>query len=88
MSIPATQTAKQTAKTPKKLRKGIKLDRVDPIDFSKRNPIYCCEQCSHYDPEADACTLGYQARLHKKDIQLQRYYLHGHMAFCRFTEID
>jgi hypothetical protein len=74
--------------TPKKVRKGIKLDRVAPMDFSQRNLIYCCEQCSHFDPISDSCTLGYQARLHKRDEQLKRYYLNGHMAFCRFTEID
>jgi hypothetical protein len=76
------------SQTPKKLRKGIKLDRVHPEDFLKTNMIYCCEQCSHYDPAGDACTLGYQTRLHKKEIQLQRFYLNGHMAFCRFIEID
>lgn len=81
MSIPKSQT-------PKKLRKGIKLDRVHPADFLHTNMIYCCEQCSHYDPVGDACTLGYQTRLHKKEIQLQRFYLNGHMAFCRFIEID
>ncbi len=84
MSTPKTPPAQ----TPKKLRKGIKLDRVAPMDFLKLNPIFCCEQCSHYDDESDACTLGYHARLHKRDAQLKRYYLNGHMAFCRFTEID
>jgi hypothetical protein len=74
--------------TPKKLRKSIKLDRVSPQEFLHRNPIFCCEQCSHYDPVSDSCTLGYQAKLHKKEIQLQRFYRNGHMAFCRFTEID
>ena len=74
--------------TPRRLRKSIKLDRVNPLHFNHTNMIYCCEQCSHYDPENDLCTLGYQSKLHKKEIQLQRYNLHGHMAFCRFTEID
>lgn len=81
MSIPKDQT-------PKRTRKSIKLDRVDSVDLLYRNMIYCCEQCSHFDAESDSCTLGYQARLHKKDIQLKRHALHGHMAFCRFTEID
>ena len=74
--------------TPKRLRKSIKLDRVQPVDLLERNMIYCCEQCSHYDPEQDLCTLGYQTALHKKSVQLRRFELHGHMAFCRFTEID
>ncbi len=88
MSISINPPVNPKAKTPKKLRKGIKLDRVSPVDFSQRNMIYCCEQCSHYDAEGDKCTLGYPAALHKKEIQLHRYYLNGHMAFCRFIEID
>ena len=74
--------------TPRRLRKSIKLDRVQPEDLLRRQMIFCCEQCSHYDAESDHCTLGYQARLHKREIQLKRYERHGHMAFCRFTEID
>lgn len=74
--------------TPKKLRKSIKLDRVAPQDFLYTGMIFCCEQCSHFCEKTDVCTLGYQSRLHKREAQLQRFYLNGHMAFCRFTEID
>ncbi len=74
--------------TTRRLRKSIKLDRVQAIDLLQRNMIYCCEQCSHYDPDNDLCTLGFQVALHKKAVQLHRFDLHGHMAFCRFTEID
>lgn len=76
------------APTRRKAKKSIKLDRVAPADFLHQNMTYCCEQCSHYDPEGDSCTLGYLAAVHKKEIQLQRYFAHSHMAFCRFLEID
>ena len=77
-----------TAITPRKPRKSIKLDRVHPADFLKQNMIFCCEQCSHYDPESDSCTIGYQASVHKRDIQMMRFLSNSHMAFCRFLEID
>lgn len=74
--------------TPKKIRKSIKLDRVNPTDFLKKNITFCCEQCSHYNPETETCTIGYSAHLHRKKTQMQRYLSTGHMAFCRFSEID
>ena len=74
--------------TPKKIRRSIKLDRVDPVDFLKYNLTYCCEQCSHYSPSQKNCTLGYVANNHLKEEQLKKYNIHGHMAFCRFLEID
>lgn len=74
--------------TPKKQRKSIKLDRVAPSDFLHMNMMFACEHCSHYDNENDLCTIGYRAELHKKDIQMKRYLSTGHMAFCRFSEID
>ncbi|MCB9072128.1 MAG: hypothetical protein H6623_00780 [Bdellovibrionaceae bacterium] len=74
--------------TPKRPRRSIKLDRVNPADFNKMSMVYSCEQCSHYDPEKDVCTIGYWPELHKQKAQLQRFYTHSHMAFCRFMEID
>lgn len=74
--------------TPKQLRKSIKLDRVNPADFLHKNMIYACEDCSHFDPTSSTCTIGYRAELHKRDIQLQRFYSNSHMAFCRCMEID
>lgn len=72
----------------KRLKKSIKLDRVDPGDFLNMSLIYCCEQCSHYDAEKKICTMGYPSHLHQQKNQLQRFYSNSHMAFCRFTEID
>jgi hypothetical protein len=74
--------------TPKKIKKSIKLDRVNPTDFMTKNITYCCEQCSHFNPENETCTIGYWSKQHKKSTQMQRYLSTGHMAFCRFSEID
>lgn len=74
--------------TPKKIRRSIKLDRVNPTDFATKNITFCCEQCSHFNPDSESCTIGYSAKLHRKKIQMHRYLTTGHMAFCRFIEID
>ena len=74
--------------TPKKPRKSIKLDRVAAHDYLHLNMMYACEQCTHYDPESDTCTIGYQPYLHKKAAQDRRFEVTSHMAFCRFMEID
>ena len=74
--------------TPKKVRKSIKLDRVSPKDFLHTNMIYCCEQCSHFNSNNQTCTLGYKTEPHLKKQQLAGFSSHGHMAFCRFAEID
>jgi len=74
--------------TPKRIRRSIKMDRIDPADFMKYDFIYHCEQCSHYDHNSDTCSIGYNPELHKKAIQLKKYETTGHMALCRFIEID
>ena len=74
--------------TPKKIKKSIKLDRVNPRDFMTKNITFACEHCSHFDTEKEECTIGYSSRLHRHDVQMQRYLSTGHMAFCRFNEID
>ncbi len=74
--------------TPPRPRRSIKLDRVNPSDFLKMKTIYACEQCSHFDPVSEQCTIGYWPELHRQKIQLQRLHTNSHMAFCRFLEID
>lgn len=69
-------------------RKSIVADRVHPKDFHEEFMIYCCEQCSHFDSNSEKCTLGFPSHLHRKEIQLKRYSITGHMTFCRFLEID
>ena len=77
-----------SAFTPKRIRKSVKQDRVNPSDFLNYDLTYCCEQCSHFCSKEKSCTIGFPAYLHTKDIQLERFYGHSHMAFCRFLEID
>lgn len=77
-----------SAFTPKRIRRSVKLDRVSASDFLNYDLTYACEQCSHFSSVDSKCTLGFPAHLHVKEIQLQRFYSHSHMAFCRFLEVD
>lgn len=74
--------------TDKRIRRGIKLDRVNPSDLLNFNMIYCCEQCSYFNPEDKDCLLGYPTSNHTRDNQLKTFSTNAHMAFCRFLEID
>jgi hypothetical protein len=69
-------------------KQGIFLDSVNPSDFLNLNMTYCCEQCSHFDPEKEQCTIGYNAANHRRERQLQTFETSGRMAFCRMMEID
>lgn len=70
-----------------RIRRSIKLDRVNPYDLLHRGQIFACEQCSHFSATQDKCTMGFEAQF-KHEKQMKRYNLTGFMAFCRFTEID
>lgn len=69
-------------------RQSIYLDPIHPQDFRTKNPIFCCEQCSHFDPQNERCTIGYNANNHRRETQLKIYEISGRMAFCRTLEID
>ncbi len=69
-------------------KQGIFLDVVNPTDFLNLNIIYCCEQCSHFDPESERCTIGYNAANHRREQNLKNFESSGRMAFCRMLEID
>lgn len=72
---------------PRRQRKSIKLDRVNPSDLRKMEARFFCDDCSHYDATANHCTMGYVPQ-HTKTAQMKLYELTGFMAFCRFLEID
>ena len=72
---------------PKRHRRAIKLDRVNPRDFMAYESRVFCDDCSHYDSTAHRCTMGYVPQ-HTRREQLAIYELTGMMAFCRFLEID
>jgi hypothetical protein len=69
-------------------RRGLILDPVHPTDWRELKIIYCCEQCSHFDPVSQECTIGYDAKQHLQAVQDRRYELFGRVGFCRFSEID
>lgn len=69
-------------------RRSLILDPIHPRDFRELNFTYSCEQCSHFDPATEQCTIGYEASKHRQADQLRLYELTGRMAFCRFMEID
>ncbi len=74
--------------TPPRTRRGVIYDPIDPREFNHLSLTYCCEQCSHFDPASESCTIGYSAALHRRELQLKNYELSGRMAFCRYMEID
>lgn len=69
-------------------RRSMILDAVHPRDFRELNFIYCCEQCTHYAPDTNKCTMGFNPERHRREVQLKTYELTGKMAFCRMQEID
>jgi len=80
--------SKKYYKKPPPPKRGLILDRISAEDYRKLNFIYCCEQCSYYDPEENMCSMGHKTKLHLKKAQLKSYELTGKMAFCRNLEID
>lgn len=74
--------------TPRRLRISIKSETVNPGDYLKYVTTSACEDCTHFNPENDKCTLGYVTEYHRRQRQEQDYLLTGKMVFCRFLEID
>ncbi len=72
---------------PKRHRRRIKLDRVQASDLANFEVRFFCEDCSHFSSTNKTCTMGYVAQ-HTKKEQMEIYQITGHMAFCRFLEID
>lgn len=71
----------------KSSRRSIKYDRVQAHHFLEGMPS-SCEDCSHFHSSKEYCTLGYNTPPHRKLQQQKDYVLTGHIAFCRFLEID
>jgi len=72
---------------PKRHRRRIKLDRVQASDLAGFEVRFFCDNCSHFSSTKKICTMGYVAQ-HTEKEQMEIYQLTGHMAFCRFLEID
>jgi hypothetical protein len=74
--------------TPKRIRRQIKLDRVQASDFNNLPMVFACEHCSFFAPDTGECMMGMPTHPHREQRQRQLFNLTGHMAFCRFQEID
>ena len=72
----------------KRILPSIKKDYIHPRDYLKYDFRYSCDECSHFDLEKEKCSLGYNAANHRKSTQAHSYEVGGHMALCRFHEID
>jgi hypothetical protein len=72
---------------PKRQRRSIKLDRVQAADLAQYDVRFFCDNCSHYSRSENRCSMGYVPQ-HTKSAQMTLFNLTGHMAFCRFLEID
>lgn len=79
---------KQSPFSPKKIRRSIKLDRVQAADLRTFDIVYSCERCSFYAPDNNECMMGMPTEPHLEAEQRTRFNITGHMAFCRFLEID
>jgi len=72
----------------KKIPASIKRDVVNPSDYLRLNMPSSCEECSHFSPENESCTLGYPTAPHRRAEQQKSYGISGRIAICRFHEID
>jgi hypothetical protein len=75
-------------KTSNRINPSIKKDVIHPSDYLHFSLSFSCEECSHFNPETEACTIGYVSAHHRKAEQTRQYLLSGSMALCRFHEID
>ena len=80
--------SKKYYKKPPPPKRGLILDGISPKDYRELNFIYCCEQCSYFDPRTDQCSMGHHTEIHLRKNQLKSYDLVGKMAYCRNLEVD
>jgi hypothetical protein len=88
MSMPGPSNKELKPPTPKRLRQSIRFDTVNPSDYLKYRFPICCEECTHFNSETGACTIGYEPKWHRRDFQIKSCELSGKIALCRFMEID
>lgn len=83
-----TNGRKPSKKTPKRLTPSIKKDGIHPAAYNSFTLPWACEDCSHFDFQAERCTLGYNSAHHRRAQQKKDYEMSGKVALCRFQEID
>ena len=77
-----------TNKTPPRIRPRMRREAIHPADYNAYAMPYSCEQCSHFASASATCTFGLNPIPHLALTQKKSYELSGHMALCRFQEID
>ena len=55
------------------IRRTLILDPIHPRDYRELTIIHCCEQCSHFAPGTQTCTIGYEAENHMAAKQKENY---------------
>lgn len=83
-----TSPVKKSNKTPKRLRHPMKRDGLSASSFLKYNLPWACDDCSHFDPVKEFCTIGFDAHQTRREKQQKEYILSGQMTVCRYQEID
>ncbi len=75
-------------KSQPRLRPSMRKEAIHPADYNRYRFPYACEDCSHFASLTTTCTLGLNPTPHLASTQKKTYELSGHMALCRFQEID
>lgn len=90
MSMPIAKNKPKTAKSvgSKRISSSIKKDAIRAEDYNRYNMPYACEDCSHFAMTSQTCTLGFKTEPHLRENQRRSYEMSGHVALCRFQEID
>jgi len=71
----------QSIKTPIK-------DRVTLKQYRTYNYATACEDCTHFDHLAEACTFTFPTEPFRRANQIKDIETNGEAAFCRAIEID
>lgn len=72
----------------KRIGSSIKKDAIRAADYNRYKMPYACEDCVHFAMTTVSCTLGFKTEPHLRSQQQKSYEMSGHMALCRFQEID
>lgn len=71
-----------------RIRPTMRQEAIHPADYNRYNLPYACEDCVHFANQSVTCTLGLNPVPHLRSTQRKTYEMNGHMALCRFQEID
>jgi hypothetical protein len=83
-----SQPPEKAKKSPKRIGWSIKKDAINPADYRRYKQPLSCEDCTHFKPSNETCTLGMPTEQHLRRNQELSYNLSGKVALCRLQEID